>query len=98
MAQAALWPRWSVVLHGVLFVLLWLGSTLALLFASNAVDLGVPWWGAAVVSLAAAAVGLRFVPIREALLLLRGRPPPDTAASTQLDTLPPSAQAPPETG
>jgi len=98
MAQAALWPRWSVLVHGVLFVLLWLGSTLALLLASNAVDLGVPWWGAAVVSLAAAGVGLRFVPIREAVLLLRGRPPPDTAASTELDTPPPGAQAPRETG
>ena len=72
MAQAALWPRWSVFLHGVLFVVLWLGSTVGLLCASHAVELGVPWWGAAIVSLVASGVALRFVPVREAVLLLRG--------------------------
>jgi hypothetical protein len=86
MAQAALWPRWSAFVHAVLFVVLWLAATVALVCVSDALDVGIPWWGAALASLIASAVALRFLPIREAVLLWRRGPDHQAPAGTELDT------------
>jgi hypothetical protein len=92
MGEAAVRARRGGVLHGVVFLLLWLASTVGLLSASSAADLGIPWWGAAIASLVAAGVALRFLPLREAVQILRREPASPATRGTELDIAPPRTE------